>query len=546
MATYLKTSAPNNGADNTLGYAAGDDWVDTTHKQSYKCMSAATSNAIWQEYPSLGRYSIVISTAGVGTDSYANLVGDTASPGNNSVYGTNSSGTRGWYSKTCTIGVGVIGASGSTLLAATASGLTQIATVNAEGNVIFGIGGGDCVGYASLGDHNVPAAGYFYDNPDSPHYEAKLIGATYAAEFTDETRTAVIADSTHGANFTDTSSNQVSILDTTDSFIGVNVNVGSGNTAAMTQNVTFITTLCDADSALAAQDTIGSVVFLCSNIDKTGITSKVEDADYIAGAFGNDAYVAYLGSSTYAADFYDPTLNHVAICTGGHALEVNGYIYIPTLTMATEGLVPVGMDSGSCLALDPNTQSTIVDLTTTTYGLMFGLYTQPNSTWIFEFTLYIVAPTHGTILQLIGPAQTQLAAALNSSDTTFNVLDGTQLQVDDVVIVESELMLVTAISTNAITVTRGVNTTTAASHASGTAIGTIIANAFFAQGTTYDYKSNYMVDSVVFGTGVVTVRAIVTFLDMCGQVSLLYKSQTSGETSVVKAGSFGKASMARI
>ena len=41
--------------------------------------------------------------------------------------------------------------------------------------------------------------------------------------------------------------------------------------------------------------------------------------------------------------------------------------------------------------------------------------------------------------------------------TTFNVVDGTRLQVDDVIRVEEEHMLVTAIAGNAVTVLRGIN-----------------------------------------------------------------------------------------
>lgn len=62
---------------------------------------------------------------------------------------------------------------------------------------------------------------------------------------------------------------------------------------------------------------------------------------------------------------------------------------------------------------------------------------------------------------------TQLAGALDDAVTTVNVDDGTLIDtdVDTVVRVDQEYMLVTAVGTNALTVTRGYASTTAAAHA---------------------------------------------------------------------------------
>ena len=54
---------------------------------------------------------------------------------------------------------------------------------------------------------------------------------------------------------------------------------------------------------------------------------------------------------------------------------------------------------------------------------------------------------------------------INSSDTTVTVDDATGIQVGAYIRLESEIMKVTAVSTNDLTVTRGVLGTTAASHA---------------------------------------------------------------------------------
>jgi hypothetical protein len=58
----------------------------------------------------------------------------------------------------------------------------------------------------------------------------------------------------------------------------------------------------------------------------------------------------------------------------------------------------------------------------------------------------------------------QLAEALDDNETGVDVDNGTRFMVDDLIQVEDELMIVTAISTNTLTVIRGVQGTTAAAH----------------------------------------------------------------------------------
>ncbi len=61
---------------------------------------------------------------------------------------------------------------------------------------------------------------------------------------------------------------------------------------------------------------------------------------------------------------------------------------------------------------------------------------------------------------------------LSASAATLNVSDGSNFAVGHTLLVESEQLYVTAILTNALTVRRGVNGSTAASHAQSTAIST--------------------------------------------------------------------------
>src|SRR3990172_5659065 len=60
------------------------------------------------------------------------------------------------------------------------------------------------------------------------------------------------------------------------------------------------------------------------------------------------------------------------------------------------------------------------------------------------------------------------AGGISASDTTVGVTDGTDFNVGDGIQIESEIMLVTAIVSNDLTVTRAIQSTTAATHADTT------------------------------------------------------------------------------
>ena len=67
---------------------------------------------------------------------------------------------------------------------------------------------------------------------------------------------------------------------------------------------------------------------------------------------------------------------------------------------------------------------------------------------------------------------TTLAEALDGSETGVDVADASSLAVNDVITVDSEKMLITAISTNTLTVTREVSGTSAAIHSDGATVTT--------------------------------------------------------------------------
>lgn len=71
--------------------------------------------------------------------------------------------------------------------------------------------------------------------------------------------------------------------------------------------------------------------------------------------------------------------------------------------------------------------------------------------------------THGWVEDKLSAMTDQLNGALTNVATTVNVDDGTLFRPDQVIRIGEELLLVTAVSTNALTVTRGYGGTTAAS-----------------------------------------------------------------------------------
>lgn len=77
-------------------------------------------------------------------------------------------------------------------------------------------------------------------------------------------------------------------------------------------------------------------------------------------------------------------------------------------------------------------------------------------------------------------ASTTLDSGINDSQTTFDVIDADALPEEQYRIkVDDELMLVTGVATNTLTVTRGIEGTTAASHAGGALVQHLLTAGFF-------------------------------------------------------------------
>ena len=78
--------------------------------------------------------------------------------------------------------------------------------------------------------------------------------------------------------------------------------------------------------------------------------------------------------------------------------------------------------------------------------------------------------TTSSVFQSDGTTANLLAEALNNSETGINIDDGSVFSVNDTIRIDNEEMLITSISSNTLTVTRGQNGTNAATHSDNASI----------------------------------------------------------------------------
>lgn len=122
--------------------------------------------------------------------------------------------------------------------------------------------------------------------------------------------------------------------------------------------------------------------------------------------------------------------------------------------------------------------------------LLYPLNAEPQQPWGRPYTRILVDveggsrrvfPAGGPTVQIAGKwgyrevtedsgADINEGGSFTATDTTLTVTDGSKFSVGDTVSIDTESLYVTAISTNDLTITRGVNGTTAAVHADSTDI----------------------------------------------------------------------------
>ena len=87
-----------------------------------------------------------------------------------------------------------------------------------------------------------------------------------------------------------------------------------------------------------------------------------------------------------------------------------------------------------------------------------------------EFKIAFIPPAHLATAKDLGTNTNDASFTASLTDTTLTVQDGTKFHVGQIIKIEDELLYVSGISSNDLTVRRGICNTTIASHASGTDI----------------------------------------------------------------------------
>ena len=153
--------------------------------------------------------------------------------------------------------------------------------------------------------------------------------------------------------------------------------------------------------------------------------------------------------------------------------------------LATQDLISI-----TSLKTDDNKDRTFETTWATTDYLLYPTNAEPTKSWGRPYTRVLVDLEAGSedvftaglqTVQIDGKwgfrdvtedsgADINEGAQYSATDTTLTVTDGSKFAVGETILIESEQLYITAISTNDLTVTRGVNGTTAAIHADSTDI----------------------------------------------------------------------------
>jgi len=161
-------------------------------------------------------------------------------------------------------------------------------------------------------------------------------------------------------------------------------------------------------------------------------------------------------------------------------------IYLPILSE----------DAAQAISKTDSTELDVVKASTSLSGELYSLWS---------------GPTNGIYRSQFTGAFTTLAEDLDDSETGIDVTDASNLAVDDIITVDSEKMLITAISTNTLTVTREVFGTSAATHDNGDAVTTdtwgnnqrlwpivTLSNNHKAASSSYTFNTNIPADTDIF------------------------------------------------
>ena len=173
----------------------------------------------------------------------------------------------------------------------------------------------------------------------------------------------------------------------------------------------------------------------------------------------------------------------------------NRYFYVLTTTRRFDGGNGRGLNLPDLISLttlktDEDNDRTYELTWASSDYLLYPLNAEPQQPWGRPYTRVLVDveggnmlvfPAGGPTVQIAGKwgyrevtedsgADINQGGSFSSTATTLTVTDGGRFSVGDTLSINSESLYVSAISTNDLTVTRGVNGTTAAAHDDGTDI----------------------------------------------------------------------------
>ena len=169
------------------------------------------------------------------------------------------------------------------------------------------------------------------------------------------------------------------------------------------------------------------------------------------------------------------------------------YVLVGTRKFDGDGgtkLASPDLISVTSLKTDDNKDRTFETTWASTDYLLYPSNAEPTKAWGRPYTRILVDTEAGAedvfttgmqTVEVVGKwgyrevtedsgANVNEGAQYSATDTTLTVTDGTKFAVGQTIVIDSEQIYVTAISTNDLTVARGVNGTTAAAHNDGTDI----------------------------------------------------------------------------
>lgn len=177
----------------------------------------------------------------------------------------------------------------------------------------------------------------------------------------------------------------------------------------------------------------------------------------------------------------------------------NRHFYVLVTTRKFDGdgateLVVQDLVSVTSLKTDDNKDRTFETTWAATDYLLYPSNAEPTKPWGRPYTRVLVDTEAGNedvftagmqTVEINGKwgyqevtedsgADINEGAQYSATDTTLTVTDGSKFAVGQTILIESEQLYVTAISTNDLTVVRGVNGTTAAAHADSTDISLFV------------------------------------------------------------------------